>query len=167
MTWTKNVLALLTQHRPDLILIAQSSEHRIDGANAREDVDRVAHGMSLAWRELTSHGLRIMALASTPWFPATTMPRECVAVSKNWQRDCVLSRAVVLQRDAVSVAAAETGTPLIDLNDGLCVGDNCLPAVGGVLIYRDYHHLTATYARTLAPNVERALAAHGVVLGHR
>jgi peptidoglycan/LPS O-acetylase OafA/YrhL len=167
LTWTKNVLAFLTQHTPDLILIAQSSEHRIAGANAREDVDLVARGMSLAWRELSSHGMPIIALASTPWFPATKMPRECVAVSKDWQRDCVLPRAAVLPRDAVSVAAAETGTPLIDLNDGLCVGDNCLPAAGGVLIYRDFHHLTATYARTLAPNVERALAAHGVVLGRK
>jgi len=164
LAWTKNVIALLAKHKPDLILISQSPAYRIDGARPNEVVDHVAHGMASAWRELASHGLRVIALASTPWFPTPKLPRECVAVSRDWQRDCVLPRATVLPRDALRAAATESGTVLIDLNDGFCAGDSCAPVAGGALIYRDNHHITATYARSMASHIERALAREGVVL---
>ena len=35
---------------------------------------------------------------------------------------------------------------------------HCPVVVGNVLIYRDNHHLTATYARSLAPFLSTALA---------
>jgi hypothetical protein len=49
-----------------------------------------------------------------------------------------------LQRKPPNVA-------FIDLNDYFCTATTCLPAVGNVIIYRDGDHITATYARTLAP----------------
>lgn len=38
-----------------------------------------------------------------------------------------------------------TGVTLIDLTDAICPTDPCAPVIGGVLVYRDDHHLTATY----------------------
>jgi hypothetical protein len=37
------------------------------------------------------------------------------------------------------------------MTDYLCDGETCSAAVGGVPVYFDVSHLTATYARTLAP----------------
>jgi hypothetical protein len=34
--------------------------------------------------------------------------------------------------------------------------------IGNALVYRDKSHLTATYARTLAPSIERGLKRAGV-----
>jgi hypothetical protein len=39
----------------------------------------------------------------------------------------------------------------VDLNDGICGPDTCAAVVGGVIVYSDGSHLTATYARTLWP----------------
>lgn len=33
----------------------------------------------------------------------------------------------------------------------------CPAVIGGVLVYRDRHHMTATYARSLAPILEQKL----------
>jgi hypothetical protein len=42
---------------------------------------------------------------------------------------------------------------LVDVNDAICEPRICAAVVGGVLVYSDGSHLTATYARTLAPVV--------------
>ncbi|WP_067537866.1 SGNH hydrolase domain-containing protein [Nocardia crassostreae] len=45
-----------------------------------------------------------------------------------------------------------------DLTDAVCRPDRCRVAEGNVLIYRDEHHLTASYARSLAPVLGRRIA---------
>ncbi|MFZ0476925.1 MAG: SGNH hydrolase domain-containing protein, partial [Halobacillus sp.] len=40
-----------------------------------------------------------------------------------------------------------------DLTDKFCTEDVCKPIIGNVLVYQDGHHLTRTYAKTLAPYV--------------
>ena len=48
------------------------------------------------------------------------------------------------------------------MNDLLCDDGTCSPVVGGVLVYRDHHHLTRTYVMTLAPYLEQQLLSIGV-----
>ena len=44
----------------------------------------------------------------------------------------------------------------LDLTDVICDAEACPPVIGNVQVYRDKHHLSATFAATLAP----ALAPH-------
>jgi hypothetical protein len=46
----------------------------------------------------------------------------------------------------------------VDLTDAVCTGDPC-PVVSpaGTIVFRDLHHLTATFAREIAPQVARAV----------
>ncbi len=46
---------------------------------------------------------------------------------------------------------------LVDLNSAICPRERCSPVIGGVLVYRDNNHITATYAATLAPRLGAAL----------
>lgn len=48
---------------------------------------------------------------------------------------------------------------VVDPNIVLCNGDMCYGVLGGVIVYRDTNHLTATIARTLAPLLQDGLAA--------
>ncbi|HZE67761.1 MAG TPA: SGNH hydrolase domain-containing protein, partial [Sporichthyaceae bacterium] len=52
---------------------------------------------------------------------------------------------------------------VVDLDDHICGRTECAGAVGGVVVYFDGSHLTATFARTLAPylnvSIRRALDA--------
>ena len=54
-------------------------------------------------------------------------------------------------------AARLTGADIIDLSDAACPVDPCPLVVGNVLVYRDNHHLTATFSASLAGALERAL----------
>jgi hypothetical protein len=55
------------------------------------------------------------------------------------------------------VASGVSGAPTIDLSAQICPSDPCPAIVGRTIVYRDYHHLTATFARTLAPALAVAL----------
>lgn len=45
----------------------------------------------------------------------------------------------------------------LDLSDYFCDARLCYPVVGNVMVYRNLNHLTATYARTLAPVLRREI----------
>jgi hypothetical protein len=48
---------------------------------------------------------------------------------------------------------------LVDMTNLICDQVRCPAAVGGVPVYYDVSHLTATYSRTLAPYLEPQLIA--------
>src|SRR5262245_29277206 len=61
--------------------------------------------------------------------------------------------------DPIVMAAERTpGVKLIDMNDAICGPETCWPIVGNVLVWRDSDHLTASYARTMVPALEKVLA---------
>ncbi len=57
----------------------------------------------------------------------------------------------------MKAAAQQEGDPVLDLNNRICTPVECPSVIGDVLVYRDDHHLTATYSRTLTPFVENRL----------
>jgi len=62
-------------------------------------------------------------------------------------------------REANAVKA--TGAGLIVLTDAICPGTGACPAViNGVIVWRDQHHLTATFALTLGPTIDEQLVAY-------
>ena len=71
-----------------------------------------------------------------------------------------------VSRDALDSPAYDVGTASgsptahgVDLSDVICDADRCPATRGKYLVYRDTDHLTATFARALAPYLERAARA--------
>jgi hypothetical protein len=46
---------------------------------------------------------------------------------------------------------------MIDLASRICVDNPCSAVVDNMIVYRDEHHLTATFSRSLGPDLERLL----------
>jgi hypothetical protein len=46
---------------------------------------------------------------------------------------------------------------VLDLSDAVCRADWCRAVEGNVLVYHDSHHISATYMRTLIPELARQL----------
>ena len=55
-------------------------------------------------------------------------------------------------------AARLTGATLVDLSAATCPTDPCPPVIESMLVYRDHHHLTATFARSLVEELEGCAA---------
>ena len=56
---------------------------------------------------------------------------------------------IMANNNSHATAAAELEVGLIDLTDQVCFADTCPAVIDDVLVWRDTHHLTATYARLL------------------
>jgi hypothetical protein len=143
-------------------VISQFPTYWLSADRAPDELEKIASGMAAAWAEASKSGARVLAIKPTPVFP--TKPSDCVATSKDWRKECAMLRRRVSFDTPLERAAGLTKIPLIDMYDAFCLRGGCPPVVGGVLIYRDAHHITATYARSLARTMEQKLAALSVPL---
>jgi hypothetical protein len=86
---------------------------------------------------------------------------DCLSSNLSDYRRCAYSRATGFgsslgKREAVASKAADV--PLIDLSGSICPGTGACPAVlNGMIIFRDQHHLTATFAKSLGPAIDQQL----------
>ncbi|GAA1710434.1 acyltransferase family protein [Isoptericola hypogeus] len=123
-----------------------------------EDPDGAAEGFADAWRPLVGAGVRVVAVEDAP------RPRkdvvECVADHPDDPAECAVPRRDALARHGLlaEAAALAGGVDVVDLEDRYCGARSCPAVVGNVMVYRDDNHVTDTYARSLQPYLEDALA---------
>ncbi|MFI7551054.1 acyltransferase family protein [Micromonospora sediminimaris] len=157
--WNRAVQAtLLDTDRPDL-LITTHSEYPVVGESPANRRSAMVRELRKTWSNLVAEEIPIVVLRDTPLHPEDIA--ECVSENLKRLTRCATPRGVALaggggpaQEQAV---VGLDGVHLVDLNDWICPADRCAPVIGGVLVWRDAHHLTATYSVTLAPFLDTAL----------
>lgn len=143
--WRENVIVEIGKLKPGIIITSQSNY----GSIAPEVM---MDGLRSVWRELAGEGARIVTIRNTPF--SKFDPGDCLAVDP---KKCVNPRADVERADIFALAAATMkNVTVVDMNDGLCSNDSCPAMVGNIIVWRDYHHITASYALALAPYLARA-----------
>lgn len=160
--WNDNVRQALTgDQRPDLI-ITTHADYQIHRSGtplpAAEDHQAMVAGLRASWRPLTEAGIPVVVLRDTPDPP--TNIAECVSAHPTDLTSCAFPRTSGQSAAGPAQAEAVAGIAnahLVDLNDAICPTEHCAPVIGGAIVYRDSNHLTATYARTLAPRLDAAL----------
>ncbi|WP_434739936.1 acyltransferase family protein [Micromonospora sp. SH-82] len=161
--WNRRVRAELREDPPDLLLVGSLRYPTVrDGRVLTDRPDeRMATALRDTWRQTTRLGIPVVVLRDSPYHRAD--PVDCVSANPDRLTRCAPPRAEVLAAGGgvaqERAAAGQPGVHLIDLNDAICPTDRCAPIIGGVLVYRDTNHLTASYSRTLAPRLDTALAA--------
>jgi hypothetical protein len=159
--WNADLRRTLRADKPDLLLIS-NLDYEMAGRpltfSHQAKVAQFQDDLRSAWAELSRDGHRVVILRDTPQM-GKNVP-ECVAEHPEQLTVCAVDRAVALNNVGTSQVVATTTLPqvqLIDLTASICPAKRCSAIIGGVLVYRDSQHLTATYSRTLAPDLEDAL----------
>ena len=116
-----------------------------------------------AWQPQIDRGTTIIAIKDSP-FMTDEVP-SCVVENLPSTTACNLARDEALShRDPMFDAArALPGAVPLDFDPYFCTADECLTVVGGVVVWRDDQHLTATYASSLAPILSAKLREAGVL----
>ena len=119
-------------------------------------------GYATQWRRLAEAGVPVLVIGDSPDSPDDL--DVCAAWNPESLDECtfeagpaVEASAMPVQREAVR--AAGDGVRLLDLTERICPGGECPVVIGHVTVHRAGDHITATYARTLAGPVSRAVAA--------
>lgn len=104
-------------------------------------------------RAYVEAGKQVVWLGDTPDMPTAETAPVCIEQSNSRVDPCRYPEPA----DPGRGVAAELGVPYIDLHSNFCDDAGCHVVIGGVVTFFDNNHLTLTYARTLAPFLERAL----------
>ena len=162
MTWNKNVIAKLQRDPPDLVLISMS--RWIFTANAgEENVNSEANALVREIRKIPASSK--VVIIQDPPLPTNINVPDCLGSYLNDYRKCSYPRSVgygSLMGSREQAAAKATGAGVIDLTAEICPGaadDNCPVVIDNMIVWRDQHHLTATFSATLGPAIDEQLVA--------
>jgi peptidoglycan/LPS O-acetylase OafA/YrhL len=118
-------------------------------------------GQMATLRRLHRAGLRAAVIKDLP--PAEDDVPSCVSAKLDDLVACSFPRVRSEGDDVDARAAIESpGVSLVNLTGEICP-DVCRAVIGDALVYRDKSHLSATFARTLTPFLERGLEKAGLV----
>jgi hypothetical protein len=127
-----------------------------------------SNAYTAAWRRLPPSVRHIVVIRDTPKaLPSTAHCIErAAALGDDAGRACAVNRRRAIDPDAAVAAAKRLGGPrfaTVDMNRYFCNDTVCEPVIGGVLVQKDLHHLTAVFVRTLGPYLVDAV--RGLALG--
>ena len=155
--WVETTMAKLVTDRPDYVFTTSTRPWNIRSGDV---MPATYIGI---WQTLSDNNIPILAVRDTPWLVKDGQPfnpADCLAKARN-SEPCEVKRSDLLSdhNGTLDFVAQFPLLKPIDLSDAICRPDTCRAVEGNVLIYRDPHHLTPTYMRTLAPELGRQIAA--------
>ena len=167
--WVERTTARVAADKPDVVVLSNRVSVPAEGHSRDESRALYEAGYREVLTTWADSGLRVIGLHDTP-APvdggAEAVP-DCLAAEPEDQAACGGARTEWEPDDPVMTAVRAVGDPDVvglDVNDHICSDRTCAAVVGGVVAYFDGSHLTATYARTLAPYLEPTLVRS--VAGH-
>ena len=154
--WNRRVWARIIKDKPDVV-VTTSTRPRDGGTG-----DWTPPGYVNVYDKFLRAGIRVVGLRDSPW-PKDQNGRTldtpiCLQRGGN-ARTCGTPRSRVLSATdpAAPVAASRPRFHQIDLTRGICTPRFCPAIVGNVIVYKDWHHLSASYVRTLSIELDRRM----------
>jgi len=158
-TWNQNVIARLRADPPDLVLV--SGSRWIYALNPAE-ATLTYEGNALARMIKQIPSRSRVAIIQDPPLPSLDVPK-CLSSYPTDVLKCAYSRAVGFgsgMGKRETTASQATGAPVIALTDQICPGTGACPVViDNMIAWRDPHHLTATFSRSLGPALDAKIVA--------
>ena len=152
LRWVRRTTQAVADSKPDLVLYTNRISVGAVDKTYDESIPLYAEGMTKVLDVWKSADLPVLVLHDTP-APGGSIP-DCLAAHPDDYQTCNGTRTDWVSPEPAKDAVEESDTDrirFIDLNDHVCRGSTCAAVNGGVVTYFDGSHLSATYARTLAP----------------
>ena len=154
-TWRAKVIANLTADPPDVTVFGFSHRGIYPALASEKGVEPESQALARAVQRIP--GPHIVMIDT----PRTDVDIPgCIASHPDDVRACAIQRATAFTRlfGVREARVAElTGAGLIDLIPDVCPAMPCQVVRDGMIVYRDNHHLTATFSASLAPALKAAL----------
>ncbi|MFC5711388.1 acyltransferase family protein [Thalassorhabdus alkalitolerans] len=145
--WNDNMMEVLLSEKPDLVFTT---------ADATE-LDEVPKGYVEHWETLNEEEIPVFAVRDNPRFEFD--PPSCVEENGPYAQECAIDREEILPSNSPweKLDNPPSNVHYADLSDSFCEEDVCYSVVDNVLVYRDFHHLTATFSKKIAPELKEEL----------
>lgn len=147
LAWARAAVARIGELVPDLVLTI--------GTRGRGAGEHVPQGYLDAWTALGRHTIPVLALRDNPWFNFDVI--GCLEAEGASHDDCAVARAEVLGDVAAAAGDLPGNVAFADFSDLFCDDATCWAVRDGILVYRDEHHITGTFALVHADRLEQAI----------
>jgi hypothetical protein len=150
--WVDLVRARIRRNPPDAVITMAT--------RTEPDEEWLPRGYVEVWRELHRLRVPVIGIRDTP--RATSSRVTCLARYPRDPDRCAIPRRPTLDRVS-PLARRDTLPPnliAVDMTAALCGARTCPAVVDTLVVYRDAHHLTATYARALADELATRIPRH-------
>ncbi|MEF2977455.1 acyltransferase family protein [Subtercola sp. YIM 133946] len=157
--WNKEIEPILSSATFDIVVtsyFATDSLFRFGDGPATTVSS--ADGFADAWSPVEAVGTKVVALHDTPQISPTSF--SCLFDSSAAPADCASPLAAETPARAVieNAVTKVPGSTEINMNEYFTVGNMIPTETGGVVVWRDQHHFSATYSQSLAPYLDAKLA---------
>jgi peptidoglycan/LPS O-acetylase OafA/YrhL len=145
--WSRDVMARLAVDRPDVVFT--NSTRPVEG---QVTGDFVPKDYIDVFTEFRDRGQKVIAVRDNPWTVGKESPPECLALGKK-PSVCGVERSLVMSPidPAQALAPQFPNMSFLDYTDAMCTATYCPAVVGNILVWHDFHHLSATFVRSLVP----------------
>jgi peptidoglycan/LPS O-acetylase OafA/YrhL len=155
--WNNRVMPKLIGDRPDFVFTTSTRPWNIKPG------DVMPSNYIGIWQALSDNNIPILAMRDTPWMVRNGQPyfpADCLASGGN-AISCGIKRSDVLSEHNQTLDFVGQFPLLkpLDMSDAVCRKDICRAVEGNVLLYRDAHHISTTYMRTMTAELGRQIGA--------
>jgi SGNH domain (fused to AT3 domains) len=167
-SWREAALQRILRLRPGLVIL--SEKDGLVASQARPSrpgrpliqAEEWEEGLRSTVSYLDAHGVKTLVIADVPRAGFDVPICLSRAAAHSWAtQDCEPTRQAALNEEARQAESAALrglkNARLVDFSDKLCAGSSCQSVIGGEVVFRDSNHLTSSFARTLAPFLEREM----------
>jgi hypothetical protein len=158
--WREGVIDRLNEDPPDVVVLSNYARYYTTSV---DDPESYWHQAMAATIQQLPSSSEIVIVADTPLAAAT--PAICLSDHLGDADACAIQRTDGLDeptRAAEVALAAEGAARAVDFTSLLCNDQTCPVVLGDVLVYRDAHHISATFSDALAPAMKDELDQIGV-----
>ncbi|MGO4833285.1 acyltransferase family protein, partial [Rhizobiaceae sp. 2RAB30] len=141
--WAQNVLKLIEEERPEYVFVSQGATGKLYGVEKSRHFQQFVHEAQKVRDTIESLGITVFAIADTPQWRED--PVDCEAEG----RKCSFELSSYQIPDPL-IEVYGKGDRIISMTEYICPDGVCVTVVGNVLVWRDNHHLTKTYALSTA-----------------
>ncbi|MGH2899100.1 MAG: acyltransferase family protein, partial [Solirubrobacteraceae bacterium] len=163
--WVRSVPRFFRRHPEiDTVFVAAITGGRVNVPKGRTASEAKRNGVRHAWDTLPDTVRHIIVIRDSPKIFRSTV--DCVdraiAAGRRAGPACATPRERSVEQDPAVIAARKAHVPrlqVIDLTKVICGELRCYPVIGGALVFKDLHHFTIVFAKTLARPLGRKLDA--------
>jgi hypothetical protein len=105
---------------------------------------------------------KVVLLGDTPSPAVGGSVPDCLSINSDDVQRCAIPRSESALSSAarqIEIAGAKkAGATVIDPTPWFCTATECPAVIANTIVYEDNSHITATYGRSLAPELGRALS---------
>ena len=161
--WVDELPGFLRRH-PEVstLFVVALARGKVVVPPRRTQTEAKLNGYERAWARLPATVRHIVVIRDPPRIKREDVRciDDAIAHREPPGLTCAVPRDVALAPDAQVEAARRAQSPrlqVIDLTHVFCSNRSCFPVIGGALVFKDRHHLSLAFARTLAPQLAREI----------